>query len=142
MIDWFKHVVFDNYANFNGRARRAEFWWFTLASTIISAVLSLIGGLIFGDILTFNADAGPALGANDPLSSLYSLAVFVPTLAVGARRLHDTGRSGWWQLLILTCIGIIPLIIFWAMEGTHGPNAYGADPKNPNADALADHFVD
>lgn len=142
MIDWFKHVVFDNYANFEGRARRSEFWWFHLASTLISIVLSLIGGLLFGDVLRIGVDTGTGLNGNDPLSSLYSVAVLVPTLAVGARRLHDTGRSGWWQLLIFTCIGVIPLIVFWAMEGDRGPNQYGPDPKGLLEDNLTDHLVD
>lgn len=82
MIDWFKKVVFENYANFKGRARRSEFWWFTVANIIISIVLNIlamalgsIGGIIAG---------------------IYSLAVLVPGMAVGVRRLHDIGKSGWW----------------------------------------------
>lgn len=63
------------------------------------------------------------------LAGLWSLALLVPSIAVGVRRLHDTNRSGWWLLLWLTCIGLIVLIIFWAMEGTAGDNQHGPDPK-------------
>ena len=101
-------TVLSKYAVFDGRARRSEFWWWILAVLIL-------------DILTRAVD--PALGL------LFGLAVLVPNLAVGARRLHDTGKSGWWQLLALTIIGIIPLIIFWAQDSTPGDNKYGPNPK-------------
>ena len=72
---------------------------------------------------------GAAIGVGQALEGLYSLAVLVPSIAVAARRLHDTNRSGWWQLIALTVIGIIPLIIFYAQDSDPGPNQYGPNPK-------------
>ena len=107
-------AVLTNYAGFAGRARRAEFWMFALINFIISIVLYGIGA---------------AIGVGQALEGLYSLAVLVPSIAVAARRLHDTNRSGWWQLIALTVIGIIPLIIFYAQDSDPGPNQYGPNPK-------------
>lgn len=110
MLEAYKRVVLENYSNFNGRARRSEYWLFTLLSTIISIVLSVVFSLI-----------SPSLGL---IGNVYSLAVFIPTIAVGARRMHDVGKSGWYQ--------IIPIygLILACTEGEKGPNEYGADPKN------------
>jgi uncharacterized membrane protein YhaH (DUF805 family) len=118
-MHWYLDVL-KKYVAFDGRARRKEFWMFFLISTIISIVLSIIdraAGLDFSN------------GTNGWLQTIYGLAVLLPTLSVGARRLHDTNRTAWWLLLYLTCIGIIVLIVFWAMEGTPGDNRYGPDPK-------------
>ena len=93
---------FQKYADFNGRASRSEFWWWTLANLIVGAVF-------FG--------LSQAAGFFRIIEYIWDAAILVPTLALGARRLHDTGRSGWWQLLsIILCIGTIVLIVFWAME--------------------------
>ncbi|MES2411808.1 MAG: DUF805 domain-containing protein, partial [Bacteroidota bacterium] len=85
MIDWYKKVVFDNYANFNGRARRSEYWYFTLANIIISIITMFIDKMLD---LKFG------------INSLYGLAVFIPGIAVATRRLHDIGKSGW--ILVIT----------------------------------------
>jgi uncharacterized membrane protein YhaH (DUF805 family) len=70
------------------------------------------------------------------LYDLYLLATFLPSLAVTVRRLHDTGRSGWWWLIaFVPVIGAVVLIVFMCLEGTHGPNAYGPDPKAAGAAA-------
>ena len=109
-------ACFSNYATFSGRARRAEYWWFTLFSLIVSVVLSIVDGAILG------SDMGL-------MSSLWSLAVLLPSLAVGARRLHDTDRSGWWLLIMfLPLIGFIVLIVFFAQRGSQGSNRFGTDP--------------
>ena len=102
------------YADFTGRARRKEFWMFTLVNGIIAFLIGVLTGML-----------------NSPLLSwLYVLAILLPTWAVGARRLHDTGRSGWWQLIsIIPSIGAIVLTVFWATDGERQPNAYGSDPK-------------
>ena len=105
---------FNNYANFNGRASRSQFWWFTLFVVVVNIVLSILDRLIFR-----SSNFGV-------LSILWSLATIVPHLAVGCRRLHDTAKSGWLQLLILVCcIGYLPLIVFWAQPTQPGPNQYG-----------------
>jgi uncharacterized membrane protein YhaH (DUF805 family) len=104
---------FNNYVNFNGRASRSQFWYFVLFTNIVSLMLSLADQGIFGTTV---------------LSAIWFLAVILPQLAVGSRRLHDTGKSGWLQLLILIpCVGIIILIVFWATATVTGPNAYGSE---------------
>ncbi|MBV7453156.1 DUF805 domain-containing protein [Acidovorax sp. sif1233] len=80
------------YAGFSGRAVRSEFWWFFLFQVAVMVVASFLG---------------------DVISGIVSLALVLPGLAVGARRLHDIGRSGWWQLLTLTGIGVLVLIYWW-----------------------------
>ena len=101
------------YADFNGRARRSEFWWWILATEVVNILLRVLGVPL--------------------LATLVALAVFVPTLAVGSRRLHDTGRSGWWQLIALTVIGIILLIVWWAEDSKPGDNPHGPNPKGVGA---------
>nr|WP_231372743.1 DUF805 domain-containing protein [Aureivirga sp. CE67] len=96
------------YANFNGRARRKEYWMFVLFNSIISVILTLIGFVAIG---------------NDIIGNLYSLAVLLPSLAVGVRRMHDVGKSGWFIL-----IPIYNLILF-CTDGDRGENEYGANPK-------------
>ena len=112
-MNWYLDVL-KKYAVFDGRASRQEFWMFTLFNIIISVVLAVIGVIIDFPYL----------------STLYSLAVLLPTLGVGVRRLHDTGRSGWWYLIsFVPLIGIIVLIIFWAQDSQPGDNKYGPNPK-------------
>jgi uncharacterized membrane protein YhaH (DUF805 family) len=112
-MDWYLAVL-KNYAGFSGRARRKEYWMFALISFVISLVLSIIGGLIGADFLSY----------------IYTAAILVPTLAVGVRRLHDTGRSGWWLLIALVpLVGAIILIVFLASEGKPETNQYGVNPK-------------
>src|SRR5882724_9288682 len=93
-VRWYVQVL-RRYADFRGRARRAEYWMFALVSGIISAMLSLVDIGVLG----FGLDTVMPFGGAGPLGWAYSLAVLVPTFAVGARRLHDLGRSGWWQSL-------------------------------------------
>lgn len=105
---------FHNYWNFLGRARRSEYWWWTL----FSLLASLLAGIL--DFVT----AGPD-------GFLFGLADFlfltVPYVSVATRRLHDVGRSGWWQLLPLTILGIVPYFYWCCREGDKEPNQYG-DP--------------
>ncbi len=105
----------NKYATFEGRARRSELWWFALFTFLGNMILGIFDNALFG-------------GAG-VLSGVFSLAVLLPSLAVGARRLHDTGRSGWWLLLLLVpVIGLLVLIWFYIQPGDNGPNAYGPDP--------------
>jgi uncharacterized membrane protein YhaH (DUF805 family) len=107
-------TVLSKYADFTGRARRSEFWWFFLFQFLVSVVASIIDQAI----------GFPAL------QIVAALALLVPNLAVGARRLHDTGRSGWWQLIALVpLVGIILLIVWWATDSEPRPNQHGAPPK-------------
>lgn len=107
--------VFSNYANFNGRANRGEFWWWILANILIGIGLSIIDTAILG------ADRGVTL-----LSGLWSLATLIPSLAVGARRLHDIDKSGWWQLIwLIPVVGWILLIVWFAQRGEDRPNRFG-----------------
>ena len=103
---------FRQYVGFTGRASRAEFWWFTL--------FGLLVGLAAGIV-----DARGTIGA------LISLVLLLPSIAVGVRRLHDTGRSGWWLLIALVPIaGLVVLIVFFVMRGDPGPNSHGPSPAN------------
>lgn len=107
-MNWYLEVL-KKYAVFSGRARRKEYWMFLLINLIITVVLSFI---------------------SDYLYYLYTLAVFIPGLAVSVRRLHDIGKSGWWVF-----IGLIPLagwlwyMVLMAMNGQSGENQYGPNPK-------------
>ena len=112
---------FNQYCGFNGRASRAEFWWFTLFTAIVGFVLGFVDGLLF----TSTENAFFALLG---FSGLFRLGVFLPGLAVTARRLHDTDKSGWWMLLYLTIIGGIVVFIFTLLRGNEGSNKYGEDP--------------
>jgi len=127
MIEWYKKVVFENYANFKGRARRSEYWYFALANGLISTLLVVIGviiGSVFGDALT-----GGIIGY--VLFGLYALATLLPGLGVVVRRLHDVGKSGWFYLVaFIPFIGGIWILILFCTEGNRGPNQYGPDPKN------------
>ena len=127
MIEWYKKVVFENYANFKGRARRSEYWYFALANGLISILLIVIGaiiGAIFGDAVT-----GGIIGY--AFFGLYTLATIIPTLAAVVRRLHDVGKSGWFYFISLVpLVGSIWLLVLLFTEGDSGPNDYGQDPKN------------
>lgn len=108
------------YADFTGRARRSELWLFFLACFIIYIVAAIVD-VVLG---LFSEDVGIGV-----ISGLFSLAVTIPSLAVGARRLHDIERTGWWQLLnFIPFIGFIALVIMWVLPGTAGANDFGEDP--------------
>lgn len=121
-MHWYIEVL-KKYAVFSGRARRAEFWYFFLISAIISIFLTLIDEFMG---LKFEL-RGENLGF---LSTLYYIAVLIPYLAVIFRRLHDTGRSGWWILIFfIPIVGVIVAVVFLASKGTEGDNRFGPDPK-------------
>ncbi|MEO8574281.1 MAG: DUF805 domain-containing protein [Pyrinomonadaceae bacterium] len=119
-MNWYLKVL-QNYANFQGRARRKEYWFFVLFNAIF-AVIAMILDNLFG--LTFK-DSGTG-----PFYLLYVLATLIPGLAVSVRRLHDIGKSGWFMLLaLIPCVGGIILLIFDVTPGDAGENEYGPDPK-------------
>ena len=111
-MSWYLKVVFDNYANFSGRAQRAEFWWFILVSLIVSAIALAVDRSIGLDFL--------------PVFTISILAVFIPALAVSVRRLHDVGKSGWMSLInLIPGIGLVFLFVFFCMDSTPEDNKYG-----------------
>ena len=112
------------YAEFSGRSRRKEYWMFTLMLVILNVVIGIVEGVL---------GLTGTIGTYGPLTLLVLLAILVPSLAVGARRLHDTGRSGWWLLIgLVPIVGAIVLLIFFVLEGHKGHNEYGPDPKGSN----------
>jgi uncharacterized membrane protein YhaH (DUF805 family) len=115
-------AVLTNYVGFSGRARRSEYWWYMLFYVIVVIVASVIGGMI-----------------NFPLLAvLVELALLLPNLAVAIRRLHDTGRSGWWLLIgLIPLVGAIVLIVFCVQDSQPGQNKHGPSPKAVPAATVA-----
>ena len=135
------------YAEFNGRSRRKEYWMFTLFLILVSVVLLLLE-MAAGVDEMFGAGGGP-------LSLIFTLATFVPSLSVSVRRLHDVDRTGWWLVVplvalvllgfagvtqfgwlaavagIVALVSLIVILVFAVSDGTPGPNRFGPDPKNP-----------
>lgn len=113
---------FKRYFDFRSRATRAEYWWWALFSLGTALILT---GVDMG-IGTYNYDS-----SNGLLSGVFRLAILIPSFALGARRLHDINRSGWWQLLwLVLLIGWIILIVWATRKGDEGPNQHGSDPKD------------
>jgi uncharacterized membrane protein YhaH (DUF805 family) len=118
LVEAWKTVVLGNYTNFSGRARRSELWWYVLANVIIFAVLNVLTNIteLFGLV-----------------ASLYWLAVLVPGIAVGVRRLHDIGKKGLWMLIAFIPIVGGLILLYWAVQDGHkGSNEWGVSPKYPN----------
>lgn len=111
-MNWYVEVL-KKYAEFNGRARRTEYWMFVLFNLIISIILVMVDNFL-----------------GTPFNFIYGLAIIIPGIAVGVRRLHDIGKSGWMLLIaIIPIIGAIWLIVLLATSGDYGDNEYGSDPK-------------
>ena len=118
-MEWYLKVL-RQYADFNGRARRKEYWMFTLFHMIAAFTTAFIGGLL----------AEATDGASMALYFIYLIGTIIPGLAVTVRRLHDTNKSGWMILVsLIPLIGSIWLLVLMVTEGDHGPNEYGPDPK-------------
>ena len=115
------------YADFRGRAPRAEFWWFFLFVALLSWVTTFLDRLWMS-----GWSVGPFV-VSGPLGATTTLVMLLPSLAVGARRLHDSGRTGWWQvLLVIPCVGLLLLAIYWCLPGDRGANRHG-DPVTGDA---------
>ena len=116
-------TCFRKYANFRGRAPRSEYWYFQLFTVLV----------VFGTELL--AAAAPEQAAPMIITAIliaYFLTIFVPSLAVTCRRLHDVNHSGWWYLIAFVPFGSILLLVWTCMKGTHGPNRFGDDPFAEN----------
>ncbi len=119
-MNWYLQAL-KKYADFSGRARRKEYWFFVLFNIIISVVLTVC------DVFMGTYSAAASIGI---LTAIYTLAVLIPGIAVSVRRLHDTGRTGWWLLIVLVpLIGALVLLIFMLIDSQPGQNAYGPSPK-------------
>ena len=130
-MDWYIKVVRDNYANFEGRARRDEYWMFVLINTIISFVLGFVDGIISGP-------EGWVLGV------VYTLAVMIPSIAVSVRRFHDINKSGWWVLglSLFVVVGWIWGFVLACQDSDIGDNSYGSSDKYPDGnDESGDDFL-
>ena len=108
------------YATFSGRATRSEYWWFYLFVILLVWLATIVSSLMFLD--------DPA--AAEILPMIVNLAFAVPIFSAGSRRLHDIGRSGWWQLLVLTIIGVILLIIWWATDSKAEGDRFNTEQDN------------
>ncbi|MCH7737772.1 MAG: DUF805 domain-containing protein [Chloroflexi bacterium] len=112
---------FRRYFDFKTRSSRSEYWWWTLFSILVSVAASIVDALLFG---------GTAI-----LDTVSTVCLFIPGIAVAARRLHDINRTGWWILIAFTIIGIFLLFYWYLQPGDRGANDYGNDPLRPPAEA-------
>jgi uncharacterized membrane protein YhaH (DUF805 family) len=119
-MNWYLQAL-KQYATFDGRARRKEYWFFMLFNVLVIVVLSVLDVLVG----TFSMEAEIGL-----FSGLYALAMLIPGLAVLVRRLHDTDRSGWWVLLnLIPVIGALVILVFTLLDSQPGANRFGPNPK-------------
>ncbi len=141
---YFVDTIKQRYAQFSGRASRSEFWYFVLFSMIISILLGILDSVLGTgytyemDTVTMATETAEAATVTVKqtigyMQSLYGLLVLIPTIAVSIRRLHDTGKSGWWLLIgvipIVNFIGIFVLLFFYVQDSQLGDNEYGENPK-------------
>ncbi len=120
MFDWYYKVIL-NYTNFIGRARRQEYWYFTLVNVLINLVMGIIDRVI-GSVMQMENFGF--------FGVIYALFIMIPSIAVTVRRLHDSGRTGWWALIaFVPIIGILVLLYFLIQDSEEGSNQYGANPK-------------
>jgi uncharacterized membrane protein YhaH (DUF805 family) len=111
-------LFYSNYLNFGGRSSRGAYWWWVLAYIVIFYPLVFIEMILYME---------GTIGSGSMISSLFLLINIIPTFALLTRRLHDVGRSGWWQLIQFTIIGTIPLFYWMCKKGDLGTNKYGED---------------
>ena len=115
-----------NYATFRGRSRRSEYWWIQLFLVLTNLAVAAVDlALMNGDIDRFIANGGGGI-----VGLIWILVTIVPALAVLVRRLHDTGKSGWWVLIgFVPFVGTIVLFVFSVLDSDAGDNKYGESPK-------------
>lgn len=111
-------TVLGNYANFEGRSGRSEYWWWVLAYMIAYAAVYIVGGIV---------------GLGRPLAAILGLALLIPNITVSVRRFHDIGKSGWWCLIFLIPLVNIVAWIYFFIKPSEGPNQHGEGPQGPAA---------
>ncbi len=127
MIDWWKKVVLNNYANFKGRARRAEYWYYTLGNALLILPFYIIA------FVGLTSDNGLMATLGFIVYGCVILGTLVPSLAAVVRRLHDINKSGWYYFIgLIPVIGTIILLVWLFTDGNRFDNNYGPDPKNIN----------
>lgn len=124
LFDWWKKVVIKNYANFEGRARRSEYWHFVLVNILLVIPFYIV-------LFSFERDVPDFQNVFSGLYAIFFLGMFIPWLAVAVRRLHDLDKSGWYLLIYFIPFGGIVLLVWYFTEGNKFPNKYGDNPKNP-----------
>jgi len=118
-------TCFQKYVTFSGRARRSEYWWWWLFTVIVGTV-----AVIADNALGLHISTTSGADKVGWVTAVATLFLVLPTIAVTFRRLHDTGRSGWWWLLgLLCCVGELLVFIFCISDSAAGPNQYGPNPK-------------
>lgn len=142
IIDYFKKSVFENYANFKGRARRTEFWYFNLVMWVINMLFQAVSSEFAAGAM--NSKNNVPFVITLVIFILISLVLMIPSLSVFVRRLHDYGKSGWWFFLaFIPLIGGIILLVWTCKAGQVGPNKWGPDPKDPSSrNEVLDAFKD
>jgi len=125
-MEWYLKVMRDNYANFKGRARRKEYWMYTLIFTVLLIALMTIMFSVLSFSDETGIETGPGVYLTVILVIVFLFAHFIPTIALTVRRLHDTGKSGWWYLIVLVpYLGNFVIFIFTLIDGDRGDNKYG-----------------
>lgn len=126
-MEWYLKAV-RNYVNFKGRAQRKEYWFYLLFYILFAIAVVLVESFLG------LSDLSDPEGGTGPLYLFYTVAFLLPSIAVAIRRLHDTGRTGWWLLLaFIPLIGAIVLIVFYCLDSEPGDNKYGPNPKGVQA---------
>jgi len=127
-MNWYLKV-WKQYADFSGRARRKEYWMFYLFNVIVEMLFAIIIGIAAVGIMTTSRDESLLFLAAIP-AIIYGLAIFIPNLAVTVRRLHDTGKSGWWIFIsLIPLVGGIWLLVLLCTDSESGTNKWGDNPK-------------
>lgn len=134
LVENFKNVLTNHYADFSGRARRSEYWYFVLAGIVLLVPFYVIG------TIGAAAESGLLSTVGFGIYAIIALAITIPQFALAVRRLHDTGRSGWWYLIqLIPVLGSIVLLVFLCQDSEAGANKWGPNPKT-GADDVIDHL--
>ena len=129
-MEWYLKVMRDNYANFKGRARRKEYWMYSLICTVLLIALMTIMFSVLSFSDETGIETGPSVYLTVILVIVFLFAHFIPSIALTVRRLHDTGKSGWWYLIVFVpYLGNFVIFIFTLIDGDRGDNKYGSNPK-------------